>query len=256
MKFKGFILGNVVKDFQIRYSNSLLGFIWAILSPLAMIIIYTVIFSKILNAKIPGNINVYGYSIYLCIGIITWNLYSEIFLKNLNIFIEYAHYIKKLVFPKIILPLIVSLTSLVNFFIIFTLFILFLVITNSFPGLVIFHCLPLIFLQVLLANSLGLILGIFNVFFKDISHFFSIFMQFWFWFTPIVYPLEIVPIFFRDIMVFNPLYPIISGYHNIFVSNTSPDYANLIWVFFLAITTFVIAIKVYRKYIFLIVDEI
>ena len=70
--YRGFILGSVQREFQSRYQNSLLGAAWTILNPLAMIVVYTVIFSQIMRAKLPGVDSAFAYSVYLCAGLLTW----------------------------------------------------------------------------------------------------------------------------------------------------------------------------------------
>ena len=75
--YRGFIRGSIQREFQSKYRNSLLGAAWTIINPLAMIVVYTVIFSQVMRAKLPGVDNAYGYSIYLCAGIITWGLFAE-----------------------------------------------------------------------------------------------------------------------------------------------------------------------------------
>jgi len=93
--YRDFILGSVRREFEARYRNSLLGTAWAILQPLSMIIVYTLIFSQIMKAKLPGVNNSLGYSIYLCAGIIPWGLFSEIMLRGINVFTENANALKK-----------------------------------------------------------------------------------------------------------------------------------------------------------------
>src|SRR5690606_34270066 len=88
--YRGFILGSVKREFQLKYRNSLLGATWTVLNPLAMIVVYTVIFSQIMRAKLPGIDSSFAYSIYLCAGVITWGLFSEIVSRSLNVFLEHA----------------------------------------------------------------------------------------------------------------------------------------------------------------------
>ncbi|MDT1893076.1 ABC transporter permease, partial [Acinetobacter baumannii] len=120
--------------------------------------------------------------------ILTWGLFAEIVARGQNMFIEQANVIKKISFPRICLPVIVVLNALVNFAIIFGLFLVFLVATGNFPGLVFAAMLPVLLVQVLLAIGLAMIVGVLNVFFRDVGQFVTIAMQFWFWLTPIVYP--------------------------------------------------------------------
>ena len=119
--YRGFILSSVKREFQSKYKNSVLGVAWNILNPLAMIIVYTVIFSQIMRTRIPGSSSSFSYSIYLCSGLLMWTLFSEIVLRSQNVFIENANFIKKINFPKICLPVIVIFNALVNFFMFFAL---------------------------------------------------------------------------------------------------------------------------------------
>ena len=120
-RWRGFIFESVKRDFRRKYSNSIAGTLWAIFNSLALILMYTFIFSEVMRSKILGFDSKYSYSIYLCSGILIWGVFSEILTRMLNVFIEYANFIKKIKFPRACLPIIVTLTSLVNFFIIFTL---------------------------------------------------------------------------------------------------------------------------------------
>ncbi len=93
----------------------MLGAIWTIINPLSMIVVYTVIFSQVMRAKLPDMDSDFAYSIYLCSGVLTWGLFAEIVGRSQNVFLEYASLIKKLSFPRICLPIIVILNSLLNF---------------------------------------------------------------------------------------------------------------------------------------------
>lgn len=99
-RYRHFIFGSVKREFYSRYQNSLLGILWALLSPISMIFVYTVIFSRLMGARLPGNTGLFSYSIYLCAGIISWGLFSELSLKSLNMFLENANLLKKINFPR------------------------------------------------------------------------------------------------------------------------------------------------------------
>ena len=98
--YRGFILGSVKREFQLKYRNSLLGAAWMVLNPLAMILVYTVIFSQVMHNRLPGNSNQYSFSIYLCAGLLTWNLFSEIVGRSQVMFLESANLIKKINFNR------------------------------------------------------------------------------------------------------------------------------------------------------------
>ena len=211
-----------------------------------MILIYTLVFSQVMKSKLPGIDDTFSYSIYLCIGIITWNLFTEITIRGQNVFLDNANLIKKLNFPKLCLPLIVIGSALLNFVIVFVIFTIFLLLTNHFPGAAYFAVFPLLFLQVLFAISLGISLGVLNVFFRDIGQFYSIFLQFWFWLTPIVYPSEILPAVVRPYLQLNPMTNLINAYHDIFVNQQSPDWSSL---YYIAALTLIFAFTGYRLFL-------
>src|SRR5476649_2554080 len=120
--YRGFILGSVQREFQARYRNSLFGALWPVLNPLSMIIVYTVVFSHIMRARLPGVDDGMAYSIYLCAGLLTWGFFTEITLRSQNMFLENANLLKKISFPRICLPVIVLINAGINFAIIIGLF--------------------------------------------------------------------------------------------------------------------------------------
>ena len=256
--YRGFVLGSVKREFQAKYSNAMLGALWSLLSPLAMIVVYTVIFSQVMHNRLPGAAPgaPYAYSIWLCAGVLTWNLFAEIVARAQGMFLEQANLIKKISFPRICLPLIVVLNALVNFGIIFGLFTVFLVASGSFPGVVFLALLPVLLLQVLLGIGLGMIAGILNVFFRDVGQFLTIAMQFWFWLTPIVYPASILPPEVRGLLGWNPMARVIEAYQVILVQGHAPDWRALLPVALLAALLCVLALRLFRRRAGEMVDEL
>lgn len=254
--FRGFIVGSVKRDFQARYSNSLLGTLWTILNPIATIAIYLIVFSTIMQARLPGVDDSFAYGIYLCAGILTWGMFSEVITLGLNMFLQHANLLKKLNFPRLCLPIIVMFGSAINLAVILTIFISFLLITGRMPGIVLLGIIPVLGLQLTLAISIGLLFGVVNVFFRDVSHFSSIFLQLWFWMTPIVYPLNILPEYVQAIVLLNPMTPIVTAYHNIFVYNLWPVWETLTQPVVVTLCFILIATFFYRVHGDEMVDEI
>ncbi|QGZ39525.1 lipopolysaccharide transport system permease protein [Pseudoduganella flava] len=254
--YRGFIAGSVKREFQSKYRNSILGAAWTILNPLAMIIVYTVIFSQVMHNRLPGAGSAFAYSIYLCAGVLTWNLFAEITTKAQSVFIDNAGLIKKINFPRICLPVIVVLNACLNFAIIFGLFTAFLLITGNFPGWTWFAVFPVLALQILLAIGLGITLGVLNVFFRDVGQFFAIFLQFWFWFTPVVYPVAALPENVRGLLAWNPMAAVIRAYQDILVSHQLPQWTSLIPAAVLALLLCLVGMQLFRKRAGEMVDEL
>lgn len=256
LAYRGFILGSVKREFQLKYRNSLLGAAWTVLAPLAMIVVYTVIFAQVMSARLPGVDSAFAYGIFLCAGILTWGLFAEIVGRSQNIFIDNANLLKKLSFPRICLPIIVVVSATLNFLIIFTLFTLFLILTGNFPGWVFLGILPLLAAQIVFATGLGMVLGVLNVFFRDVGQFFGIVMQFWFWFTPIVYPLAIVHEKVRALIAWNPMAPMVVAYQDILVSGIAPQWTSLLPVTLIGVALCIFGMRLFRKRAGEMVDEL
>lgn len=254
--YRGFILGSVKREFQSKYRNSLLGAAWTIINPLAMIVVYTVIFSQIMRAKLPGIDSSFAYSIYLCAGTLTWGLFTEIVGRGQNIFLDNANLLKKISFPRMCLPVITVLNAGVNFSIVFGLFLGFLVVADFWPGFVSVAVVPVLIVQLLFAIGLGMTLGVLNVFFRDVGQFFGIFLQFWFWFTPVVYPATILPVPVQSLMAWNPMYPLVQAYQGIFVSGQWPDWHSLLYPLVLGLVLCFLGMRLFRQHAGEMVDEL
>ncbi|MFJ2711338.1 ABC transporter permease [Pseudomonas sp. NPDC087346] len=254
--YRGFILGSVQREFQARYRNSLLGALWPIFNPLSMIIVYTVIFSHIMRARLPGVDDSMAYSVYLCAGLLAWGLFSEITLRSQNMFLENANLLKKISFPRICLPVIVLCNAAINFAIIIGLFLGFLLITGRWPGMALLALIPLIALQMMFCAGLGMVLGVLNVFFRDVGQLFAICLQFWFWLTPIVYPISILPDWVQCLLQLNPLTNLIASYQNLFLYGQWPVWSSLLPVFIAGVVMCLIGLRLFRQRVGEMVDEL
>lgn len=254
--YRGFVLGNIKREFQAKYRNSLLGASWNILNPLAMILIYTVIFSQVMRTRLPGANSTFAYSIYLCAGLLTWGLFAEIVGKAQNVFLENANLLKKMSFPRLCLPVTVLGNALLNFSIIFGLFTFFLLITGNFPGFTYFAIIPVLLVLVIFGIGLGITIGVLNVFFRDVGQFFGIFLQFWFWLTPIVYPPNVIPERFRPLLELNPMSGILAACQGIFVDHKIPEWDTLMPALACGVVLCMIGMRLFRKHAGEMVDEL
>jgi len=246
--YRGFILASVRREFDARYKGSLFGGLWAIASPLSMIVIYAVVFGGLMRPSLPGHDDTrFAFGIYLCAGIITWGLLSETLIRMNNVFVENGNLIKKASFPRVCLPAVVVLSSLLNFSIVFAVYLVFLLVIGHFPGWSLLAVVPLLGIQVLFCLGLGVVLGIVNVFFRDVAQFTQVALQFWFWLTPIVYTPGILPAGVRDALPFNPAYGLIAGYQSIFLDHAWPDWHLLANAMVLTALLLVVAARLYVR---------
>ncbi|MBN3733512.1 ABC transporter [Burkholderia sp. AU31652] len=254
--YRGFILGSVKREFQSKYRNSLLGAAWTVLNPLAMIVVYTVIFSRVMHARLPGVDSTFAYSVHLCAGVLPWAMFVEVVSRGQTAFIDNANLLKKLSFPRLCLPVIVVANALVSFVIVFALFTAFLVITGNFPGISYLAIFPVLLVMTLFAIGLGVTLGVLNVFFRDVGQFFGIVLNFWFWLTPIVYSVNILPDSVKSAMRFNPMAPVIQSFQVVLVQRVWPDWQALWLPAVLGIVLCLFGLGLFRKHAGEMVDEL
>lgn len=254
--YRGFILGSVRREFQSKYRNSLLGAAWTILNPLAMILVYTLIFSQVMRTRLPNIDSSFGYSIYLCSGVLTWGLFAEIVGRGQNVFLEQANLLKKLNFPRLCLPVTAVISAFLNFSIIFGLFTLFLLVSGNFPGWVFLGLLPVLLIMTAFATGLGMVLGVLNVFFRDVGQFFGVVMQFWFWLTPIVYPATVLPAWAHDLLLLNPMAGLMEACQAILTHGAWPDWGRLWPATVLSVLLCGWGLQLFRRHAGEMVDEL
>jgi len=216
------------RDFTEQYAGSILGSIWAIIWPLVNLFIYIVVFGKLMGGRLPGSSDIYAYSIYLTVGLAPWTLFSNVIVRSSSTFLDKKHIISKITVSLPSLLVYISLSETITFLITMGLFFIFLIVTQyqfSFH-LILF---PLIYyLQQVFALGIGLLAATLTVFFRDFKQLIGITLQLWFWFTPIVYVVDILPDTVKSIVSWNPAYIFITAYRSIFVFKAVPDYQSII----------------------------
>jgi lipopolysaccharide transport system permease protein len=254
--FRGFILASVKREFVSRYLGTQLGFFWAIAQPLAMIVIYTVVFSGIMKPALAGYDSAFAYSIYLCAGIVVWQLFSDLLNRSVGVFVRNAGLLKKVNLPKLALPVVVAISGLANFAILLALFLAFLLSVGAFPSAAVLALVPVVVLVVGFAIGLGVLLGTINVFYRDVEQTTTMVLQFWFWLTPIVYPGRTLPPILADLLAWNPLWPIVRFTQTIFLEDHVPAWSTLAYPALAAGMLLVLAMYAFRKLSGEIVDEL
>lgn len=229
-QYRKVLVDKVKQDFYGKYRNSLLGGAWALIEPISMVFIYTFIFSNVIGARLSGDDSRWAYSIYLCSGLLCWEFFSQSANRLPYVFLENANLIKKSVFPKSLLPLVILLSNLLQYCIFLLIFIIFLLIIDAYPGEEIFYLILGMGSLFILTAGFGVLLSIFNVFFRDVARFSSVIVSFGFWGTPIVYSIDMVPVELANLIkMVNPLASLVEFHHAVFLSTLTPDITNLIF---------------------------
>lgn len=245
--YRNFIIASVVADLKGRVARSKLGAAWIVLFPLAQATIYAVVLAQILGARLPGTTSRSAYAAYLIAGTSAWSLFSEILLRCMTVFIEFGSVMKKIAFPRLCLPIIVAGSALLNHLVLLATVGIVLTFLDDAPG-VTWLILPVGMVLIAgIAFGLGILLGLMNVFVRDIGHVFGIVLQFAFWLTPIVYVPDTVPETLRWLTAFNPLTPLVAIYQRAMVFGEWPDPATLVAPAVVMVVLIVGTISVFRR---------
>jgi lipopolysaccharide transport system permease protein len=212
------------RDFTERYSGSSLGFLWSFIYPLINIFIYLIIFGNLMGARLPGMSSIWSYGIYLVAGIVPWTAFSNTVSRASTVFLDKKNIITKIHIDLPTLPLFIVLSEGVTFSVTFLIFIIILGLSGFSLTLYLLLIPVLYLIQQVFAHALGFFLGIFVVFIRDLKEVVTVCLQIWFWFTPIVYVFDILPSFAQKILIWNPMYAVVSGYHDIFVYQRMPSF--------------------------------
>lgn len=247
-RFRQFIASSVRSELAARFVRSRLGGLWMIIHPLGLVLMYTLILSAVLSAKLPGMEDTrFAYAIYLLAGILGWSMFTEVVDRCSRVFIDNAEMMKKMVFPRICLPVIVVSTALLNNVFLFAAALAVFVALGHLPAATFFWLPAVMAVNLGLAVGLGLVLGVFNVFVRDVGQMVGLALQYGFWFTPIVYMPDILPEKLRGLLCANPLYWVITGYQNILVFHDFPRWGGLGLVAAFAGLLLVFALVLFRR---------
>jgi ABC-2 type transport system permease protein len=207
----------VITDFKLRYQGSVLGYAWSLLKPLFLFAIMYVVFGVLIRVG-----NVEHYAVYLLLGIVLWNFFSEATNQGMNSIMNRGDLIRKISFPKYIIVLSATLSALIN--LLLNLVIVgVLMVVNGVDLHVSALLLPLYILEIyVLSLGLAFFLSAVNVRFRDTSHIWEIIMQAAFYATPIIYPLAIViakSTFAAKLLLMNPIAQAIQDARYVLVTN-------------------------------------
>lgn len=246
--YRHFILSSVQSEFRARLIRSKLGALWMIINPLAQAAIFALVLAEVMGAKLPGMVDdKFAYAIYLMSGLLAWALFTEVISRCLTLFIDNGNILKKIAFPRICLPLIVVGSVLFNNILLFVAIIVVFGFLGHVPGAQIAWVPVLMLVTLALALGIGLILGVLNVFIRDVGQVVPVVLQLGFWFTPIVYTPNIVPEALRPILEMNPMTTVVQSYQNAMLFNTPPDFVGLGWLVLATLVLLAASLIMFRR---------
>jgi len=220
----------VVRDLRARYIGSFMGFFWSVIHPIVLITSYAFVFMVIFNQKAPPDCGTSSFPLFLFCGILPWIFFQDSLQRSSTIIIDNANLVTKTIFPTEILPLTVLCAGLVNHLIGFAILIGIILYVLGTVSLYVFYIPVYIVILMLFTLGLSWFLSSLNVFIRDISQVLSVFLTFWFWFTPIFYTGNRFPPEYMFLVHWNPLAHIVAGYRDCLLRMTAPDLRVLAWL--------------------------
>jgi ABC-2 type transport system permease protein len=207
IQFRELLVGMVRKELKIKYKNSVLGFAWSLLNPLLYLVVFWIAFDNILGSPI------HAFPIWLLSGLLVWNLFSIGLSTATTSVVVNAGLVKKVAFPREILPLASVGSTLVHFFLQGAVLLAVLVVVQWNVAWTYVPLVPVALVALLLITAaLGILLAALNVYLRDTQHFVELALLAWFWMTPIVYNFQTVGLkdsFFAKLWACNPITPVV-----------------------------------------------
>lgn len=241
LTYKEFLKSNVKKDIRGKYKGSFLGVVWSFLNPLLSVLVYAIVFPYIMRVKVDN------YLIYLITGIIPWTFFTTAINMGMNSILFNSEIIKKVYFPRIILPISSVTSCLVNFLISCIIILIFLIFSGV--GLSIYLLwLPVVALiQYLLLLGFTFILSAIEIFVRDIEHIVNFILSMAFYVTPLLYTPDFVPDNLQWILKLNPMAYLVDAYRSIFLYQQNPSFSGLTIVSIFSVFLVFIGYAIFQK---------
>ncbi len=213
-RYRSLIQSLVVRELKARYRGSVLGFFWSFINPLLLLLIYSFVFTVVLPGTRPTQLE--PYALFMFCGILPWTWFSSSLLESSNVLMSGGNLIKKVLFPAEVLPIVTVLANLVHFFFglpILVIFLLYYRAPLQAGELVWFPVVVLV--QLLLTLGLALIVAALTVHLRDLKDLLANLLTFWFFATPIIYPMNVAPGFAHLLLNLNPFTHLAISYQEV-----------------------------------------
>jgi ABC-type polysaccharide/polyol phosphate export permease len=235
-RHRGYIWRTAWSEVRTRYAGAGLGVLWNFIQPLAMILIFTVVFTSIMRSRsiTLADGRTIHYTVYLCAAMLPWNAFCECVTRGTQAFVANAIYLRKLPIPEQVFVAQSALSALIHLAISFTVLVVVALVLGHTPT---WHwaLVPIpAALLIAMGFGIGLVLGTLNAFIRDIGQIVPIILQVGFWLYPIVYDASILPPDLREALLFNPVYPFLTSIRDLFISQRVPGIG--MWIGMLAWT--------------------
>jgi ABC-type polysaccharide/polyol phosphate export permease len=250
--YRELIRNLVVRDLKVRYKNSAFGFAWSLLNPLFMMVVLSVVFSLVFERASP----VENFPAFLVAGLIPWNFTNTSLTRAVNSVVENSRLVKKVFFPREVIPLSVVLANFAHFLLAIPVLLIILMFLGVMPNPKILLLPPLILIHLALVLGIALFISCVNVFYRDMGVALDVLLQGWFFATPIFYHHWILPLWLQKPAMANPLAAIITAYRDVLIFGRFPDRNFTLGALVSSTLIFVIGYAVFTRYASVFAEEV
>lgn len=240
-EYRSMLWGLILSELRTRYRGSVLGFLWTFINPLLTLVVYSLVFSFVMRIKLPH------YSAFLFIGLLGWNLFSSAILSSTSVIVRQAPLVKKIYFPREILPLSVVGGAVMNYIFSLVILIPYLLISGYMPNIHWVYFPLILILEIILTSGFSLLFSALNVYMRDLEHVLGIFIMLWMYLTPVVYPLSMVPHAYAQAFKLNPVTDVIYSYQDIFYYDKPVHWKLFVYGYVISMVIFSIGWTVFRR---------
>lgn len=237
-----------LRDINSRYKGSMLGIFLALLTPLAMLLVFSFVFGEVFQAKWPGNdsLSRVDFSINLFIGLSVFWFFADVIGRAPTVFSSVPNYVKKVIFPLEILPFVNMLSALFHFFIYIVIILAALLLNGTSLSINILYVIPIIIITLPMLTGAGLLFGSLGVYAKDIGSLIGVLMNVLMFLSPVFYPLSAIPKKLHWLFEMNPLTLIIEELRGVLMQGNSPSFVKLAVYFIISSAIFMLGYKVFK----------
>lgn len=231
------------REIKSRYKQSILGYAWVIINPLAQMLVMSFVFSVILRVDSAGA----PYPLFLYVGLLPWTLFTTSLISSCNVLVSNANLVKKIYFPRELLIASTIIAKVVDFLLASTVLIAFFLFFQHSINWQILWVIPIFFIQQVFTYGLSLMVAAFNLFYRDIQYVLNLFIIVWMYLTPIIYPIEMIPEQYRFIFIVNPMAVLINAYRQTMLGQGWPNVMNLGLATILSFATCILGWIIFKK---------
>lgn len=240
-EYRQLLKSNISKEVRGKYKGSFLGVLWSFVNPLLMTLVYAIVFPFLLKSSQPH------YTTFIVIAIIPWTWFTYTIMSGTNTFLVNAGIIKKVYFPREILPISIVTSGLINYLISCIIIGIFLLFSGIGFSVYILYLPLIVLIQYMLQLGIIFITSSIDVYIRDAEYIINFIVQMVFYATPVLYSIDMFPEKFRWILRLNPLATIIESYRNIFYYKTNPDLKMLGITFVVSFIILIVGYAIFEK---------